>query len=339
MTKKICISGYYGFDNFGDEVILQILIENLKKFKCKPSITVFSSNPQKTSDLYSVKSVNSFKLNEVLREIRNCNCLISGGGSLLQDTTSIKSLVYYLGIIFLALLFGKKIIIFAQGIGPVQNKLMALLTFYLLKKTDYITVRDEKSLKLLNDKGINAEICNDPVWNLNIVQKEKTSVIGIQLRGWHSLNEDTLYILANNINKFYADKEIKIYSFQNSLDLETCHKFNDILININPDIKSTVIENISNSMIIDEISSLKEIIAMRYHACLIAIKAGVKVLPLSYDIKVENIAGKFNLDFLEVNKPYEFENKIKKFSCKKIIYDKCLLENSGYNFTSLENML
>ena len=55
MTKKYCISGYYGFDNFGDETILKILVENLKKIDSE--ITVFSSNPLKTSkDL----KVNSF---------------------------------------------------------------------------------------------------------------------------------------------------------------------------------------------------------------------------------------------------------------------------------------
>lgn len=42
MTKKICISGYYGFDNFGDETILNVLTENLKQFSCNPEITVFS---------------------------------------------------------------------------------------------------------------------------------------------------------------------------------------------------------------------------------------------------------------------------------------------------------
>ena len=60
MAKKICISGYYGFDNFGDETILKVLIDNLKQFKEKPQITVFSSNPAKTSTELEVNSVKSF---------------------------------------------------------------------------------------------------------------------------------------------------------------------------------------------------------------------------------------------------------------------------------------
>ena len=46
MTKKICISGYYGFNNFGDETILKILIDNLKQINPEINITVFSSNPE-----------------------------------------------------------------------------------------------------------------------------------------------------------------------------------------------------------------------------------------------------------------------------------------------------
>ena len=62
MTKNICISGYYGFDNFGDETILQVLVENLKEFLDKPKITVFSVNPNKTSQRLGVESVQTFSL-------------------------------------------------------------------------------------------------------------------------------------------------------------------------------------------------------------------------------------------------------------------------------------
>ena len=125
MTKKYCISGYYGFDNFGDETILKILVENLKKFDSQ--ITVFSSNPLKTSKNLDVNSVKSFDLKGVIKSLKASDCLVSGGGSLLQDVTSKKSLIYYLGVIFLAQLFKKKTIIFAQGIGPIKNKIAQLI--------------------------------------------------------------------------------------------------------------------------------------------------------------------------------------------------------------------
>ena len=63
MTKKICISGYYGFDNFGDETILKILTEHIKNYKCDTEITVFSAFPEKTAENLKVKCVNSFYIN------------------------------------------------------------------------------------------------------------------------------------------------------------------------------------------------------------------------------------------------------------------------------------
>ncbi|MCD7878997.1 MAG: polysaccharide pyruvyl transferase family protein, partial [Candidatus Gastranaerophilales bacterium] len=203
MNNKFCISGYYGFDNFGDEVILKVLIENLKKFKCQPEITVFSVNPEKTSKLYNVKSVHSFKYFEVINSLFRTDYLISGGGSLLQDSTSIKSIIYYLGVIFLAYLFNKKVLIFAQGIGSIHNKIIAKITASLLKKAQYITVRDENSLKLLQQWGIKASLCNDPAWNIEVeVCDNSISDIGIQLRPWASLSDSVLFELEQVVNKY-----------------------------------------------------------------------------------------------------------------------------------------
>lgn len=113
---KVLISGYYGFKNFGDEAILSVLVTHLKEVGA--DITVLSSDTDYTAKKYSVNSVRSFDMVNVLKEIQNTDVLISGGGSLLQDVTSLKSLVYYSFIIALALLLNKKVIVFAQGIGP-----------------------------------------------------------------------------------------------------------------------------------------------------------------------------------------------------------------------------
>ena len=87
MTKYV-ISGYIGFDNFGDEAIASVLISNLKKNGVE-KITVLSSNPEKTAKLYDVSSEYFLKF---FKPILNTDVLISGGGSLLQDITSLKSL-------------------------------------------------------------------------------------------------------------------------------------------------------------------------------------------------------------------------------------------------------
>jgi len=118
MTKYV-ISGYIGFDNFGDEAIAGVLINNLKD-KHAEKITVLSANPQKTSNLYGVESSGLLKF---LKPILFSDVLISGGGSLLQDITSLRSLIYYLTVIMTAIIFRKKVIIFAQGFSKFRTKI------------------------------------------------------------------------------------------------------------------------------------------------------------------------------------------------------------------------
>ena len=128
MTKFV-ISGYIGFDNFGDEAIAKVLTSYLKASGAE-KITVLSSNPDKTANLYGVDSINFLKF---LQPIIESDVLISGGGSLLQDITSLKSLIYYLAVITTALVLNKKVIIFAQGFTPFRTKIGKFFTKFLLQ--------------------------------------------------------------------------------------------------------------------------------------------------------------------------------------------------------------
>ena len=337
MTKKICISGYYGFDNFGDEAILKVLVEHLKNFKCNPQITVFSSNPEETSKQLNVKSVQTFNISAVLKELLKCDCLISGGGSLLQDKTCIKSLFYYLFVIFSAQLLGKETVIFAQGIGPISNKFASFITFLILKRCQFITVRDYNSMILLKDHKIYAKKCSDPVWSINIPKHEKTGKIGIQLREFSSVTDEFINYFAFCINKYYSKKEILILSLQNKLDLSVCYKFEQKLKQFNPNINAKVIENTSNKKVIDDIASLDELIAMRYHACLIAIKAGVKLLPINYDIKVESLARDFGLNYINIGE--DIGQPLENFVNSNIVYDELKIKGLNYDFELLEEKI
>lgn len=297
---KVLISGYYGFKNFGDEAILSVLVKHLKFLNA--DITVFSGNPEFTQKTYDVTSINSFNLKNVFREVKNTDILVSGGGSLLQDVTSLKSLVYYSFIIALSLLFNKKVIIFAQGIGPINNTFARKIIMKLLKQCDLVTVRDENSLELLKSFDVPAKLVCDPIYSAEILITH-ANAIGVQLREFKTMNLNILHKLAMLIINKFPDRKIKIFSLQKEIDLELCKRFETILKSFKPEIQTEIIED----NIINEISELEYFFAMRFHAVLAAIKAGVKTCAINYDIKVEKLAidAKIPLISMDANQNFE----------------------------------
>jgi polysaccharide pyruvyl transferase CsaB len=286
--KKVLISGYYGFDNFGDEAILKVLIEKLKKLDTK--VRVLSHNPSKTEKMYNVNATQSLCLPRTVLRILQSDILITGGGSLLQDVTSLKSLLYYLFVISTALFFRKKVIIFAQGIGPITSNFGVFLTKLILKRCTLLTIRDEKSLFLLRGWGLKPELVCDPLFDIELIPPIPLNKVGVQLRSFKTLKENLLIKLAEYINKEFSQSEIEIYSFQDSLDLEICQRFENILRSINPIIQTNILSNLTSKEVTNHFSRLEYMIAMRFHANLIALKYGIKTLAVSYDEKVEKLA-------------------------------------------------
>ena len=144
MTRLV-ISGYYGFGNAGDEAMLAAILEAILEVVPDADITVISGNPGHTAANHGVKAIGRFDMFGILNAIGRCDLLISGGGSLLQDVTSKRSLYYYLSIITLATSFGKRVMLYAQGIGPLRRKRARQIVGQVLNKVTMITVRDERS--------------------------------------------------------------------------------------------------------------------------------------------------------------------------------------------------
>lgn len=299
MPKKVVLSGYYGFDNFGDEAILSVLCKKLKALDAE--ITVLSANPLKTQKLYGVNSVKNFDIINLIKTISNSDILFSGGGSLLQDVTSIKSLLYYSFVIAAALFFKKKVVIFAQGIGPLNKCISRFIVKNLLKHADYISVRDEKSLSLMKNWNIEADLVNDPVFSIDVPVKNNKGIVGIQLRDFHSMNDYLLKKLAVSVCNNFHDKVIRILVFQNSIDYDVCIKFENFLKEINPKVKTEIIKDMNQEEFVNAISELEYLIAMRFHAIIIALKAGIPSLGINYDIKVEKLAREASIPLISMN--------------------------------------
>ena len=130
--KNILISGYYGFNNTGDEAMIETMSTLLAKRDY--GLIVLSSNPERTKELYNVQAYDRYKFFEIVKAIKKSDMVISGGGTLFQDITSKKSIWYYLGIVKLAQLLGKKVCVAYQGMGPLKTKLYRKMTKSILNK-------------------------------------------------------------------------------------------------------------------------------------------------------------------------------------------------------------
>ncbi|TYR76002.1 polysaccharide pyruvyl transferase CsaB [Rossellomorea vietnamensis] len=191
----VVLSGYYGFDNVGDEAILFSIITALRESQPEIKISVLTNDPQHTSDTYNVNAVNRWKMKEVSQVIKSADGLISGGGSLLQDKTGMKSIPYYTGIMRIAYWHKTPVFIYAQGMGPINHSLSKWLVKRSLNKASQITVRDEDSKGLLDRIGVRKTISlvPDPVMGLEAStyrsewlqsRSDLKSFISVSVRDW-----------------------------------------------------------------------------------------------------------------------------------------------------------
>ena len=166
--SDVIISGYYGLGNSGDEALLKSIVSDLKSINPDITITALSGNASITNKLYGIKTVNRLNPFSIIREFRSAKLLISGGGTLIQDATSTKSLLYYLGIISLAKKMGLKVMLYANGMGPIRHKNVERVN-KVLNNVELITLRENVSLEEIKRCGItrpNVLVTADPAFNL-----------------------------------------------------------------------------------------------------------------------------------------------------------------------------
>ena len=167
--SDVVISGYYGFRNNGDDALLTSIIEDLKKRRPDIDIVVLSKNPQETQRIYNVRAVSRENVFAVAGELLKTKMLISGGGTLMQDGTSTKSLLYYLWIIQTALVLRKKVMLYANGIGPLNSARNIERARKVLNRVDLITLRDMVSREELEKIGVDRPVIKvtaDPAFGL-----------------------------------------------------------------------------------------------------------------------------------------------------------------------------
>ncbi len=148
VMARVLLSGYYGFGNLGDEALLEVIVERMRRRFPSAQLEVLSATPQATAAGHGVASTPRWNWRAIRAAIARADVVLSGGGGLLQNATSLRSLLYYAGILREAIRARRKTMVFAQSVGPLDFW-GRLVVRQFCKGLDRATVRDEKSRRLL----------------------------------------------------------------------------------------------------------------------------------------------------------------------------------------------
>ncbi len=181
-VKTIIIAGYYGYGNLGDEAIRVTLRAALNERENLQPVWLVSQ-PQDTNE------VNRARPLAIFAGLRRSAALIFGGGGLLQNKTSTRSLLYYLSLILLARSLRRPVFLLGQGIGPIDGRFARAMTRFALSKVHYIGCRDRGSLDFIQSLGLDGTLSGDLFFltppreeSLEEHQKDKVRIV-LSLKG------------------------------------------------------------------------------------------------------------------------------------------------------------
>lgn len=312
---RILISGYYGFDNLGDDTVLYGIMSSIRKRYPDAELVVLSNHPERTEALFGIKAYNRWNFGVIIREMTRCDMLVMGGGSLLQDVTGGRSILYYLGIASLAHYLRKPVVFYGQGIGPISKPLSEKLIRRVVNKVDVITVRDAKSREDLKMYGVDKppiHVTADPAFAIDpdLFSKDAGAkmlrefgvtsayfggtrkIAGIAIRNWntsHPFHE----VLAKNADALIRDGwQVVFIPMQYPGDVGASQRvlshMKERAVLLNRQFSFRDIANI--------IANTDLIIGMRLHSLILAAHCGIPFVSLSYDPKIDRFVQRVGYD-------------------------------------------
>ena len=296
----VVICGAYGRGNAGDDAILEAILQEMRSIDPDMSITVLTKDPKATRLTYRVRTAGRMDVGIWKKAMRHAKLYINGGGSLIQDVTSRRSLWFYLHNIQTAHKAGCKVQMYGCGIGPVLREQHRKLAASVLNASvDVITLREPDSLKELQSMGVTKPeilLTADPALTLPAASEDEIDSVLLRagipphgkylcfaLRNWKGF-EDKAPLFAQAAKYAYETYGLTpvFAAVEKHLDpvagrlaaagLDIPHYFLD--------------DAGSAGTIIGALSRMQAVVSMRLHALIFAAGQGIPLAGVVYDPKV-----------------------------------------------------
>ena len=296
----VVICGAYGRGNAGDDAILEAILQEMRSIDPDMPITVLTKDPKATRLTYRVRTAGRMDVLTWKKAMRHAGLYINGGGSLIQDVTSRRSLWFYLHNIQAAHKAGCKVQMYGCGIGPVLREQHRKLAASVLNASvDVITLREPDSLKELQSMGVTKPeilLTADPALTLPAASEDEIDSVLLRagipphgkylcfaLRNWKGF-EDKAPLFAQAAKYAYETYGLTpvFAAVEKHLDpvagrlaaagLDIPHYFLD--------------DAGSAGTIIGALSRMQAVVSMRLHALIFAAGQGIPLAGVVYDPKV-----------------------------------------------------
>jgi polysaccharide pyruvyl transferase CsaB len=295
---RILISGYYGFGNLGDEALLEIIVAQLRTRWPLAEIDVLSAEPDATRQALCVDATPRGDVAAVRRAIERADIVLSGGGGLLQNATSLRSLVYYAGIVRTAIRAAKKTMIFAQSVGPLDFVGRQIVR-ECCRGLSAATVRDERSRALLAPlvPSVAVRRTADPVFLFDPPEPESSDLAAQGL----GEGSDPLVVVCVRKAGNFADGASRVAQAVDRLAEEHGVRVGFVAFGgpVDAEASTIVMRKCRSSPTLlptEGLASVAQIIGrarlligMRLHSLILAVRLGVPFLAIPYDPKVAGL--------------------------------------------------
>lgn len=299
--QGIMICGAYGHGNAGDEAILEAIVTEMRTLDADLPITVLSRTPKATAVRCGVRTKHSFDLVGVLRTMRRTRLFLCGGGTLMQDATSSRSLWYYLFMLAAAKRRGCRVLMYGCGIGPLNTAFDRRLAQKTLNRhVDAITLRESSSLRELEALGVTKPeltLSADPALSLPRAGEAETDAA---LRA-HGLSPEGRY--AAFCLRLWPGFDGKVEAFAaTARHAWQAHGLTPVFLSINHRSDGAAAEKVCallgdvpyvllhepmpTGLTVGLLSRMKLVLSMRLHGLIFAAGCGIPHVGVAYDKKV-----------------------------------------------------